>query len=303
MARHDLKRRGSSKKAWALFSAALIASGGLITAQATTGDIDILGSALSFTSAKEKRGTAALSNLLTQPTNGSTGDDIGAAIVAGDYVDYYGLAVVGGRTLDARVTFVSENGSINDGLDGQLDKLDDYTRSGQTKNTRIRVDTDFTETGVEDAFIELKIEFFEDLQTSPTSVVLENVYLSIYDIDKLQFVEISDFDRHYLNNTDSILTADPTSGILRIQSSDTSTSSRIGSDITVGRASFDFDSTSSITLKLGQAGSAGPGPAAFDLDFGPGVTWATRGTAVVNTLAANKIVSFVVNGGSGFMGS
>jgi hypothetical protein len=133
MARHDLKRRGSSKKAWALFSAALIASGGLITAQATTGDIDILRGALSFTSAKEKRGTAALSSLLTQPTNGSTGDDIGAEIVAGDYVDYYGLAVVGGRTLDARVTFVSENGLINDdGLDGQLDKLDDYTRSGQT---------------------------------------------------------------------------------------------------------------------------------------------------------------------------
>ena len=304
MARHDLKRRGSSKKAWALLSAALIASGGLITAQATTGDIDILGGALSFTSAKEKRGTAALSSLLTQPTDGSAGDDIGAEIVAGDYVDYYGFAVVGVRTLDARVTFVSENGLINDdGLDGQLDKLDDYTRSGETKNTRIRVDTDFTETGVEDAFIELKIEFFEDLQTSPTSVVLENVYLSIYDIDLLQFVEISDFDRYYLNDTGSILTADPTSGILRIQSSDTSTSSDAGSDITIGRASFDFDSTSSITLKLGQAGSAGPGAAAFDLDFGPGVTWTDRGTAVVNTLAANKIVSFVVNGGSGFMGS
>jgi hypothetical protein len=304
MARHDLKRRGSSKKAWALFSAALIASGGLITAQATTGDLDISGGALSFTSAKEKRGTAALSSLLTQPTDGSPGDDIGAEIVAGDYVDYYGLAVVGARTLDARVTFVSENGLINDdGLDGQLDKFDDYTGSGQTENTQIRMYTDFTETGAEDAFIELKIEFFEDLQTSPTSVVLDNVYLSIYDIDNLQFVEISDFDRYYLNATGSILTADPTSGILRIQSSDTPTSSRIGSDITFGRASFDFDSTSSITLKLGQAGSAGPGIATFDLDFGPGVTWATRGTDVVNTLAANKIVSFVVNGGSGFMGS
>ena len=304
MARHDLKRRGSSKKAWALFSAALIASGGLITAQATTGDIDISGGALSFTSAKEKRGTAALSSLLTQPTDRSDGDDIGAEIVAGDYVDYYGLAVVGGRTLDARVTFVSENGLINDdGLDGQLDKLDDYTGSGETENTRIRMNTDFTETGAEDAFIELKIEFFEDLQTSPTSVVLENVYLSIYDIDLLQFVEISDFDKYYLNNTGSILTADPTSGILRLQSSVTSTSRSAGSDITFGRASFEFDSTSSITLKLGQAGSAGPGPARFDLDFGPGATWTDRGTAVVNTLAANKIVSFVVNGGSGFMGS
>ena len=155
MARHDLKRRGSSKKAWALFSAALIASGGLITAQATTEDIDISRGALSFTSAKEKRGSAALSALLTQPTtDGSAGKDIGAEIVAGDYVDYYGLAVVGTRTLDARVTFVSENGLINDvGLDGQLDKLDDYTTGDETENTRIRMKTDFTETGVEDAFI------------------------------------------------------------------------------------------------------------------------------------------------------
>jgi hypothetical protein len=299
-----LKRRGSSKKAWALFSAALIASGGLITAQATTEDIDISRGALSFTSAKEKRGSAALSALLTQPTtDGSAGKDIGAEIVAGDYVDYYGLAVVGTRTLDARVTFVSENGLINDvGLDGQLDKLDDYTVSGKTENTRIRMKTDFTETGVEDAFIELKIEFFENLQTSPTSVVLKNVYLSIYDIDRLQFVEISDFDRYYLNNTGSILTEVQTSGILRLQSSVTDTSS--GSSFTLGRASFDFDSTSSITLKLGQAASAGPSVATFDLDFGPGVNpWTSRGTGVVNTLAANKIVSFVVNGGSGFMGS
>lgn len=307
MARHARKSTAPIKRALAAIVALAISAFGLVAAQATTPTLDINKGTLSFTSAKEKRGTNPLSNALNQSTaDSSATDDIGEGIFPGDYVDYYGIATVGSDTVDARVTLVSENASMDaDEVDGALDKLDD--RTGTTaNNTRIKVQADFNNTnGGEDYFVELRIDFYEDLATTPTEVELENVFLSIYDIDGLQFVEISDFDQYYLSSTGSILTADASTGILRLQADATETSSNDDSDVTIGRASFDFLATSSITLKLGTDSSAAPGNAFFDLDFGPGVSWTgnAQGPAVANPVAANKLVSFIANGGSGVMPS
>ena len=307
MARYAKQSRANFKRYLAAIVAIAISGFGLVAAQAS-GTYDVEKGTLSFVSAKEKRGSDPLGSLLTQNISGDDGgDDIGVAIAPGDYVDYYGIASVGVTDLDARVTVVSENGSYDgDSADGVVSKLDDESSSNTSKNTRILTDADWNNTnGGQDWYVEYRIDFFEDLAGTPSPATLENIYLSIYDIDNLQFVEISGFDRYYLSASGSILTPDTSSGLLRLQSSATSTSSSDGSAYTVGRASFEFDSVSSITFRLGEDASSSPGGASFELDFGVGEDWTggAKGSAVTNTLAANKTVSFLANGGTGSMAS
>ena len=138
----------------------------------------------------------------------------------------------------------------------------------------------------DEAFTELKFEFFIGSQ----SVELEQVVLDITDIDDMQFVEVSNFDRYSLSE-DSILRARVVNGVTRIEETqdlDTSTSGTtedfdfIGSALTVGRAQFEFDSASEITVR---AGATKDGAAYFDFDFSSGGEWVdTRGTVEILTL-------------------
>jgi uncharacterized repeat protein (TIGR02543 family) len=306
--KHAQNRKSPVRIMAAIAATASLSISTLIAAQAST-TFDLNKGTLSFVSAKEKRGSNSLSALLTQATSGpSGGDDIGENFSPGDYADYYGIATLRGQAIDARVTFVSENGSASGSTDGLIDKLDDAT-STTSENTRIRTDARWNNTnGGQDWFVEFKIDFYKDLagvNGNPVPVTLQNIYLSIYDIDNLQFVEISNFNRYYLSSTGSILTPETATGILRLQSSNTATDSSNNTSFTTGRASFEFDATASITIKLGEDFTSSPGSASFELDFGTGEDWTgnARGTAATNNLAANKIVTYAPNGGSGNMGS
>jgi hypothetical protein len=150
---------------FAILAALAISSQSLVAAQATT-TFNAAQGVLSFNSAKEKRGSNALSSLLTQPTTGgSSGDNIGENLVPGDYVDYYGIATISGEQIDARVTIVSENGTANsDGADGVVEKLDDAT-STTSANPRIRTDVEWNSTnGGQDWYVEFRIDFIKTLQ-------------------------------------------------------------------------------------------------------------------------------------------
>jgi hypothetical protein len=140
--------------------------------------------------------------------------------------------------------------------------------------------------GAEEGFVEFKVEFF--IGSNP--VELEQVVLDITDIDDRQFVEVSNFDRYSLSE-DSILSARVVDGVTRIEETqDLSTSPTgttedfdfVGSALTVGRAQFEFDSASEITIK---AGANKNGGAYFDFDFSSGGDWVdNRGVVEVLTL-------------------
>lgn len=278
------------------------------TAVSPTG-IAIVSPTLSFNRAVEVRGGTAGSERLQNLTGNDGGLDIGVNLATGDYVDYYNVVNVSGQQIDARVTFLSEVGSKgNNNVDGLLDELDDETGT-TAENTRISVETLWNVQT--ERYVELKIEFYINLANpnTRTKVTLQKLILSIYDIDNEQFVEISGFNRYYLSSANTILSANSSSGILRLTSEAKDTSSNtnsdfnfVDSDVTVGRASFDFDSTDEITLRLGQIANS-QSNAVYDLDFGAGESWTTRsrGSSNNNPVASNKAVSFLANGGTGSM--
>jgi hypothetical protein len=163
----------------------------------------------------------------------------------------------------------------------------DSDSSDQERNRWLRLQLqDLCLNGLEDAFTELKFEFF--IGSNP--VALEQVVLDITDIDDRQFVEVSNFDRYSLSE-DSILSARVVDGVTRIEETqDLSTSTTgttedfdfVGSALTVGRAQFEFDSASEITIK---AGANKNGGAYFDFDFSSGGDWVdNRGVVEVLTL-------------------
>ena len=210
--------------------------------------------------------------------------DIGENLAVNNTVDYLDIAVIDGVGIDARITFTAQYGTeSSDGAADLLDKLDDATGSGQNRYLEVSADWDVTALS-QDRFVEFEIEFFKDIESTPVAVTLENVYLSFYDIDNAQFLSISGFDRYYLSDADTILTPTVQGNLLRLQSANTNTS---GSDsLTKGRASFEFDSVSTFTYRLGGNVNLAPSESgsSFSLDFGPGepFTGGARGQAVLN---------------------
>jgi hypothetical protein len=124
-----------------------------------------------------------------------------------------------------------------------------------------------------------------------TPVELQNLTLAVYDLDDMQFLEVSGFDRYQLT-ADSIISARVVDGITRFEETqDLSTSNSsttddfdfIGSALTVGRVQMEFDQVGRIDLRLG---AAKDGAAYFDLDFSAGNPWQDEnGEAELVTIA------------------
>lgn len=214
--------------------------------------------------------------------------DIGEDITPTTYVDYLDVVTVNGQRIDARVTYLGHYGVEISSTPGLLDKLDDGS-STSGANRYIRTDARWNTAQVsEDRYAEFKIEFFKNLATTPVAVTLQNLSLSIYDIDNQQFVSLTGFDRYYLSDTGSIITPTVQGSFLKLQASNTNLS---GNDsVTLGRASLEFDSISSFTYRLGVIKEDTDTTASFELDFGPGLAWTggARGSAVVNPVNASS---------------
>ena len=264
----------------------LIAIGvGISSASATTYDLD--GATLSFNKAKQSIAavsSGALSSELIQ-ADGSNSVNIGAAMQVGDFVNYYDVASIGGTDIDARITIIAEVGmqSADNSTDNSaIEMLDDAT-SNSGENTRIRTDLFFVdETG--DEYVEVKLEFFTDIEDSPNAdgnsgtgevaVTLENVNMSVYDIDKYQYFEVTNPDRYRYGSPTILATPkDAGSGTRKRYAETTgypSNSWNMDSRVTVG-----WNSISVINFRLGQDVPSGSeeGGAGYALDFSPGDPW------------------------------
>ena len=204
---------------------------------------------------------------------------IGEDLAPGTSVDYLDLVKVGVQAIDARVTYLGHYG-VKKGTAGVLDKLDEASDDGgENRFLRTGIDWDSDE-DAEDRYAEFKVEFFKDLATTPIAVTLENLNLSIYDVDNFQTVSLTGADT-YLLATETILSVIrvPGTETLLVTSEDTGSSGSGGAAISSysqGRVSFGFNEVSTFTYKLGLPKSDRSGGSSFELDFGPGVSWGAR---------------------------
>jgi len=242
---------------------------------------------LDFDLAKETPAGGVLSNLICQrefnPANLAcdSSRNLGSLAAVGHSIDYYDIVKVGGVQIDARLTVVAQSGmeGTSDSADGRVRRIDDNT-STQVNNRRIRSDLYFAE-GKGNEWVEYKIEFFTGLETDPNTAIaveLENVALSVYDIDSYQYFE-SKFVESYQFTEDTILTASaPRSGVTRFAETNgvaTSNSQNPGSEQTLSRVTIFFEDTDEIRVRLGQdnTGTALERSASMSLDFGLGLAW------------------------------
>ncbi len=214
------------------------------------------------------------SGSLSAVTSGTS--DIGNTLGVGDFVDYYNVATIDGQQYDARITITAQNGmeSSSDAADGKLRRLDEHTGTGSGLlnpwvRSRLRFDKK-----VGDEWIEYQIEFFTGLANSPsnpTPATLSNVYLSVYDVDSLEYFETSGFISYQLTE-DSILSVSATRPeFTRFAANNTPLS---GADSqTKGRVTVLFDSVGTFNLRLGQNRVTSRSNANFVLDFSPGLGW------------------------------
>ena len=253
----------------------LVAMGVGVATASGTPTYDLGGATLSFDKAKESIG-GTLSVEGSQPDGDGGAVNFGVAFAVNDYINYYDVASIGGVDIDARLTFTSEVGMESwDGLsNGKIYKVDDATSSAG-ENTRIRTDLLFdAESG--DEYAAMTIQFFTNLQDTvggaEVAVNLQNVVMSVYDIDKYQYFEISDPDRYYFGTPTLLTATDAGSG--RTRFAETAGTSSSSSNMN-SRVSVEFDEIGTINLRLGQdvpVGSTESG-ASYALDFSAGASW------------------------------
>ena len=261
----------------------LIAIGvGISSASATTYDLD--GATLSFNKAKEDIGGAGLSVEGTQPDGRNDVVSFGYGMEVNDYINYYDVASIGGVDIDARLTFISEVGmeSVDASDNGKIRVVDSPT-SSTGENSRIRTSLYFdAETG--DEYAEIKLEFFTNIEDSPNAdgdgdtgevaVTLQNVNMSVYDIDSFQYFEVTTPDRYRYGSPTILATPTDVGGGTRKRYAETagtsSSSWKMNSRVTVG-----WDSISVINFRLGQdvPGGSSESSASYALDFSPGDPW------------------------------
>ena len=277
MARH---RRGKSRgivsfiiSSFALSS--LVAMGVTVATANGTPTYNLGGAALTFDKAKESIG-GTLSVEGTQADGDGSAVSFGVASAVNDYINYYDVASIDGVDIDARLTLVSEVGMESvDGSDNGKFLIVDSATSSAGENARIRTSLRFhQEYG--DEYAAIKIEFFTNIQDTPggaeVAVNLQNVVMSVYDIDSYQYLEISDPDRYYFGPSTILSSPDPVAGIRRFAETrgTPSSSSNMNS-----RVSVEFDEIGTINLRLGQDVPTGSSEssASYALDFSAGESW------------------------------
>lgn len=234
-----------------------------------------------FTIARDSQGTYASGGLVRL---GQT--DVGVNMRVNDYVDYSAVFVSGGTTVNARVTMTEQTDlEGRSGTPGQVDELDETRTDDPAQNAFLNTGLDF-ETGLGDSYAQFTIQFYTGTPSSRTAITLENVSASVYDIDGLQYVELSNYTR-YFRSTDTELDVSATArGTTRFAESDNQSFS--GNDsFTKGRVTAEFDSVSLFTYRIGKTATVvDTGSAFYQLDFSPGWdvggAWTSVQAAAVN---------------------
>ena len=243
-------------------------------------------------------GESAVNQPLFEPGNLNIGDDL----EINDYIDFYDVTTV---TVDgnpvsvgARITFLSHYGSTgNDMADDQLDTLDgNASMDASENNYLLKSELDFDTSKTDgDSFVELNIAFYKDLSSAnfltmnpPSPITLEDVQLSMYDIDYLQFIGIEGDNYRVFLSEDSHVEVDNERTRFPYRtftSPDEGTSDE--ESFTIGRATVLFSTVQQFNLMLGVTKEAFLGAedseyaATYLLDFGPGLPWGDNDDAPI----------------------
>lgn len=195
--------------------------------------------------------------------------DIAVNMVVNDFVDYQAVFVSGGTTVNARVTLMEQRDlEGRSGTPGQVEQLDE-PRSNKTQHPYLNTDLDF-ETGLGDSYAQFQIQFYTGTPSNRTPVTLQNFSASVYDIDGLQYVELSGYTRYFRATNTELEVSATARGTTRFAETDNDGFS--GNDsFTKGRVTAEFDSVSLFTYRIGKtAVLADTGSAFYQVDFSPG---------------------------------
>ena len=230
---------------------------------------DIAQGQLDFSEGK-LNGAGALIDQNTTSTN------LGAAAAVGTYIEYYNVLTIGGTQIDAKLTLSDLSGmESGSGLaDNKVEIIDAYLNDLVEPEERINNEF-YADVGIGDEWLEYTIDFFTDLATTPVPVTLENIVLSVYDIDAYQYAEMSGISQYYFSSSPTtILSAIPRpGGVTRFISASGVLSSASNME---SRVEVEYDSASTVILRLGQENpddGSGYTGGSFSLDFSALTAW------------------------------
>ncbi len=219
---------------------------------------------------------------------GTTGSNRGTA--AGDIVAYRNVATIGGTNVDAAVQTVSMNGATISTYDGTsaVSGANDYLQ------------TNISTSGAGEVIYKFSF-FVGGTYTgggSGTPVILQNVYINSYDLDRSspgdsqQFTQFTGVQAYTLSNNNT-LAVSSSGNLLQFVStapSGTNYSANSGS-YTKGRVQVRYDNLTSINIKIGTDATGSGGTSYYALDFSVGLPWTEGSTTIQTTTTTNSFNS------------
>ena len=215
---------------------------------------------------------------------GTTGSNRGTAV--GDIVAYRTVANIGGTNIDAAIETIAKNGATIGTYDGTS------AVSGANDYFQTNVNT----SGAGDVVVKFSF-YVGGTYTgggSGTPVILQNVYINSYDLDRSspgdsqQFTQFTGVQAYTLANNNA-LAVSATGNLLQFVStapSGTNYSATSGS-YTKGRVQVRYDNLTSISIKIGTDATGSGGLSYYALDFSVGLPWTEGSTTIQTTTTTN----------------
>ena len=219
---------------------------------------------------------------------GTTGSNRGTA--AGDIVAYRNVATIGGTNVDAAVQTVSMNGA----------SISTYDGTSAVSGANDYLQTNISTSGAGEVIYKFSF-FVGGTYTgggSGTPVILQNVYINSYDLDRSspgdsqQFTQFTGVQAYTLSNNNT-LAVSSSGNLLQFVStapSGTNYSANSGS-YTKGRVQVRYDNLTSINIKIGTDATGSGGTSYYALDFSVGLPWTEGSTTIQTTTTTNSFNS------------
>ena len=215
---------------------------------------------------------------------GTTGSNRGTA--AGDIVAYRNVATIGGTNVDAAVQTVSMNGA----------SISTYDGTSAVSGANDYLQTNISTSGAGEVIYKFSF-FVGGTYTgggSGTPVILQNVYINSYDLDRSspgdsqQFTQFTGVQAYTLANNNA-LAVSANGNLLQFVSTaaaGTNYSANSGS-YTKGRVQVRYDNLTSINIKIGTDATGSGGTSYYALDFSVGLPWTEGSTTIQTTTTTN----------------
>jgi hypothetical protein len=225
--------------------------------------------------------------------NNPNGDDLGADAVVGTTIDYDAVLTTGGITVDARITVLT--------VDGSIDVVDHSPFYDPTVDPFIFSQLRFQSSEVGSGKVRYRIEFTDSATGAP--VVVSGLSVSVRDVDETQYIQASNVSSYSLSSSPAtelqvrIPSTDPSVRVGEIRFA--SPSIGIDPEDEDYWVQLNFTDVSAFEVELGQGDYDLDEGAYYYLDFERS-SWATTPTETVtpSLAAANDLAETGVSGSS-----